>query len=263
MKKANSKPEDMKWISLVFVIVWLSGCSQSRGNQNTKLTLFVAASLTNVMNELVDSFTVNKNTEVNINYASSGTLARQLTQGANCHVYISANKKWMEYAKEQGVLMDSTMYSPVSNQLVLICPKGEKVEGVDIKLLPQKIDGRLAIGDPNHVPSGAYAIEVLNHLGIYKELENKILPAKDVRGALMAVEMGECSYGMVYHTDALISKKVDVLLNIEDSLHSSIDYYASMVKNVEQTPDISLFYHFLKTEKARLIWEKNGFIVKE
>ncbi|WP_075589704.1 molybdate ABC transporter substrate-binding protein [Labilibacter marinus] len=248
---------------VIYTIIAIVICSCTNTVKQDNLSIFVAASLTNVMNELVDSFRVNNQVKVNLNYASSGILARQITQGATCDIYISANEKWMDYVQESKMILDSSRISPVSNHLVLISPKGEELPAIRIDQLPSKLKGRLSMGDPNHVPAGTYAFEVLNNLGVYTQLENRVLPAKDVRGALMAVEMGECSYGIVYYTDALKSEKVDVLLSIEDSLHSAIDYHMAMIKNNEQAQCLWAFYYFLETEKARLIWEKNGFIVKK
>src|SRR3546814_7898673 len=106
-------------------------------------------------------------------YESSSILARQIEQGAPADLYISANEKWMDYLAERKLIDPATRVDLLGNTLVLIGPKG--VAPVDIApgfdLVARLGGGRLAMGDPDHVPAGIYGRSALEHLGVWARSE--------------------------------------------------------------------------------------------
>jgi len=112
------------------------------------------------------------------------------------------------------------------------------------------------MGDPEHVPAGLYAKQALGYFGWYKKLSEKMLPAKDVRSALMVVEMGEAPVGIVYRTDAQKSEKVKVIGTFPDRSHQPIVYVSSVCRESGLSKE---FYDYLKSEQATPVWVKYGF----
>jgi molybdate transport system substrate-binding protein len=220
------------------------------------MMIFCAAGLADVINELSDSFTASQTIKVKINLASSGTLARQLERGNAADIFISANKHWADYVYALDQYIEpEPLYR---NSLVVICPLNSDYDSVDFSgpSFPQ-FAGRLSMGDPDHVPAGQYAKEALINLGWWSDISNRILPSKDVRSALMPVELGECPLGIVYYSDALASKKVKILGVFPESCHTPIIFFAMLSKAASNPATI--FYHMLDNSNFDSIVRKYGF----
>jgi molybdate transport system substrate-binding protein len=192
-----------------------------------------------------------------LNIGSSGTLARQIEQGNPADIFISASNDWAAYAEKYGMFSRKAILC--KNSLVFIAPVNSTLDS--LPLLPDfnpavMFDGYLSMGDPEHVPAGRYARETLLALGWDSIFHNRILPAKDVRSALILVEMAECELGIVYYSDALHSTKIKIVAHIPDSLHSPIVFYALLSKNAPEP--VVHFYDYLWSRDNIAIWEKFG-----
>lgn len=251
----------MKKLLYTVILLVLCACGRQNKHEESKILIFCAASLTNVVSDIAEEFEAKNNVKVQINFASSGTLARQIEHGANPSLFISANKKWVEYLN--GIEKTNAEFEKEisGNSLVVISPIKNKIDS--FQFVPgfnfsEVFKGRLSIGDPKHVPAGEYAIQAMASLGFEEELQNRLLPAKDVRSALMLVELGETELGIVYKTDALKSDKVKIIAEIPGDLHSPIAYFVSIL-NDQNNEYTKLFYEFLNSETSKNIWQKNGF----
>lgn len=243
------------------IVIFLTACNTDREKKKNELVVFCAASLTDVISEIANDFEKTSETDVKLNLASSGTLARQIEHGATPSIYISANKKWMDYLNNKKLIMAETKKEIAGNSMVLVAPAKSNLSTVKFSPgipLPDLFEGRLSIGDPNHVPAGNYAAQLLTNLGWMEELEPRFLPAKDVRSALMVVELGEVEAGIVYKTDVLKSKKVKIITEFPDSLYEPVNYYMSIVQGQKTENSLSL-YNYIMSEEAKPIWEKYGF----
>lgn len=252
----------MRALILIVLLAFLFvGCVQKKAGQKEELLVFCAASLTDVITDITTSFQEESNTKVKLNLSSSGTLARQIENGAHPDIFISANKRWLDYLVEKGMVDSEFTRRIAGNEMVLVAPANSKLQAFQYSEqinLPDLFKGRLSIGDPQHVPAGAYALQVLQNLACAKELEPRFLPAKDVRSALMVVELGEVEAGIVYKTDALKSDKVKILTEFPDSLHQSVGYYMSIIKGTKNDRSLQL-YNYIVSEKMTPVWEKYGF----
>lgn len=136
-----------------------------------KVTVFAAASLTNAMQDIAQAYK-KENVEVVSSFASSSTLARQIEAGAPADLFISADQKWMDYAADKKAIVPATRATLLGNSLVVVAPKASAQGAITID---EKTDwtsllkgGRLAVGDPQHVPAGIYAKEALQKLGAWR-----------------------------------------------------------------------------------------------
>lgn len=250
----------MKIFSVIVVGLLIFSCSNSSTKNQKSLNVFCASSLTNVMTEIGNAFEAETGMTVQFNFASSGTLARQIEHGAHASVFISANNKWVDYViKNQGIAKFNSK-SIAQNSLVLASPYSSSVSDIPFdKKVTAHFSGRLAMGDPRHVPAGEYAAQALSAIGLGDVLEKRLIPTKDVRSALMLVELGEVEWGIVYKTDAIKSEKVKIVSEVPTDLHETIAYYAANLegKNDNKT---RLFYTFISSAQAQVIWTKHGFI---
>ncbi len=253
-------------ICLIATTLLLPSCGGTSSKKESKtevkksIMVFAAASLTDVLEEIVDSFEVKYNVEVKTNMASSGKLARQIEQGGEPDVYISASKKWANYVDSLGQILKGYKSEIAYNELVLIAPleSSLKVESINKNLdfLALIGDNKLSMGDPTHVPAGKYAKQSLSFYDWYNTASKKILPAKDVRSALMYVEMNEAPVGIVYKTDALKSKKVKILNTFPEESHKPIVYVGGACSESNSGKD---FFKYLNSTETKAIWEKYGF----
>ena len=232
----------------------------------SEVVVFAAASTTNVLTEIGQTYAARKLGHIKPSFASSSTLAKQIESGAPADVYLSANQKWMDYLEGKNLLVKGSRVDLLSNRIVLIAPVDSSLKTIKIEPGFSLIDylgndGRLSIGDPVHVPAGMYGQQALENLGVWKEVKQRVAPMKDVRAALVLVERAETPLGLVYATDAAISKKVRVVGTFPPKSHAPIVYPMAVVAG-GRTDVAAKFLNFLKTPTARAVFVKYGFKVK-
>jgi molybdate transport system substrate-binding protein len=254
--------------TLAILTALLSGCGRNGGAapdsaapSTTPLNVYVAASMTDVMKELAQSYLAAGGTPVQFNLASSGALAKQIDAGAPADVYVSANVKWMDFLNGKELLEKATRFDLARNRLVLVASKTSPFE---LKMAKETnfagaFEGYLALGDFKSVPAGGYAKEALTYLGWMDSLEGRFVYGHDVRQVLMLVARGESKAGIVYATDAKQSPDVMVAGVFPEKSHRPIVYPAACLKGSTSPQAAAAFLDFLKTAEARAALEKYGF----
>ncbi len=244
-------------LTAAICVLGLWAC-QAEGTRRGDITLFAAAGTAQVVTHLVRRFEKTEPERVTLNFASSGALARQIEAGAAADLYLSASPEWLRYLHERG-LSDSAGVTLMENRLVAIAPKTRlPLETGERAIDPDRTEGRLAMGDPAHVPAGRYAEEALGRLGFLAGWRDRILPAQSVRAALRAVEMGACDWGIVYLTEALGSSKVEVIYQFPESSHAPIRFGIATVKG--HSPEAEKLLRYLSSDAAMAAAEAFGFI---
>jgi len=178
--------------------------------QEQPLTVFAAASLTDAMRALGEAWQQKGHPGPRFSFAASSTLARQIEQGASADLFMSADEPWMDYLQQRDLIVNATRISPVGNALVLVAPADSTANvtlarGTDLAAL-LGANGRIATGDPAHVPVGRYAQAALTWMGQWDAVSPRLARADNVRAALLLVERGEAPFGIVYATDAAASR---------------------------------------------------------
>ncbi|MCW8330002.1 molybdate ABC transporter substrate-binding protein [Photobacterium sp. SDRW27] len=247
------------WIGSALVgSLFLAGTSYAAEG----VTVFAASSLTNAMNDVAKAYEDQTGVKATLSYASSSALARQIAQGAPADIYLSANEKWMDYVEQQSAVEPSSRKTLLQNSLVLVAPNDYPQDEVKITAswdLGKALQGtRLAMGDPRHVPAGIYAKESLEALGLWEKADRLLARANNVRSALLLVERQEAMLGVVYKTDALISKKVKIVNELPNDSHTPISYPVAIVKD-KANKSVDDFYKYLQSDQAQVIFEKYGF----
>jgi molybdate transport system substrate-binding protein len=221
--------------------------------------VFAAASLRNALDEVAGAF---PGPRVLTSYAGSSSLARQIERGAPASVFISADLAWMDYLEAHGLIEPGTRHDLLGNRLVLIAPAATGSSARIERGMPLGrwlgAQGRLAIGQPDHVPAGKYAKAALEALGVWDEVKGRLAPTENVRVALALVARREAPLGIVYATDALAEPSVRVVGRFDPSLHPPIVYPAALVKGAGA--DARAFAAFLRQQPARRVFRKHGFI---
>ena len=233
--------------------------------QAQPLTVFAAASLTDAMQDIVRLWVAAGHPAPRLSFASSSTLVRQIQEGAPANVFASADEKWMDVLATANLIAVGTRRDILGNDLVLIVPADRPMHatiapGFDLSAL-LGADGRLAVGDPAHVPAGIYAEQALRALGLWNTAASHLAAAADVRSALLLVERGEAPAGIVYATDAAASKAVMVAGVFPAASYDPVTYPFAIPK-AGDTPEARAFLAFLSSAAARDVWIQHGFKVK-
>ena len=196
-----------------------------------------------------------------ISFASSPALARQIGAGAPADLFISADQEWMDYVAKKGVIAAHSRAGLVSNRLVLIAPyKSARALAIrsGFPLAKALGEGRLAIADPVSVPAGRYAKAALIKLGVWPSITQKLARAENVRAALALVARGEAPMGIVYATDALVSRDVRVMGYFPINSHPPIIYPIARLKT-SQNPDAEGFRRYLLSPAGQAVFVAYGF----
>jgi len=256
---------------------FLVGCNRSSINNNeadNTILVFSAASLVDVLKSIELEFEETSDIEVDINFAGSGTLAKQILAGANADVFISANESWMNAVEKEGRVVGGTRFQWLSNQLVVVANVDAEIEFESpLDFLQEKI-AFLAVGDPAYVPAGKYAKQWLEKCALKEDEtggslwevlqnEHRCTYASDVRGALRQVLASRSVVGIVYRTDYLeFSDKLQLLFEVPEDSGVAVTYSAAATwATSDNSESADAFLDFLKTEIARRKLEAAGFEV--
>ena len=229
------------------------------------VTIFAAASTASALNAVAAAFQAQSGVPVRPVFASSSTLARQIARGAPADLFLSASTAWMDFVAARGLVAPGTRLELLGNRLVLIAPARAPFEieiGPGFPLERVLGDGRLALGDPDHVPAGIYAKAALERLGVWARIRDRLALAPDVRAALALVERGEARAGLVYATDAAIAGRVAIAGHVPPDSHPAIVYPLAMMAEARagaRAGAVAEFHAFLKGAEAGAIFRAHSF----
>ncbi len=265
----------LKKFLMILMVLALSfgmfGCGQNTagqdGDQKTnqeantpseKITISAAASLTEALTEIQKYYEKEAGTKLTMNFGSSGSLQKQIEEGAPTDVFLSASKEKMDKLEEKGLIDTDTRSNFVNNEIVLIVAEEYKDKIQKLSDLVD-MDVKVAIGEPESVPAGKYAKKTMEHYQLWDKLADKIVFGKDVKQVAQYVESGEAAAGIVFTSDATTLKKSFAKEQFTEEAHGPIVYPMAVVKNSENKEAAKKFIDHLKTEKAKKIFEKYGF----
>ncbi|MDV6317624.1 molybdate ABC transporter substrate-binding protein [Chromohalobacter sp. HP20-39] len=227
-----------------------------------RVQVFAAASLTDAVDALAEAYGRDHDVEIVPVYAASSTLARQIANGAPAAVYLSANERWMDWLDSQNGITLSHRHDVLGNRLALIAPQGSDLDRFtpdETTPIAERLgEGRLALGNPAHVPAGIYAKQALQGIGQWRTLRSRLAPANNVRTALALVERGEVPLGIVYASDAQASDKVKTLGTFPDASHDPIVYPVALV-GASPSEEAAAWAKWLESDEASAIFQRFGF----
>jgi len=227
------------------------------------LVVFAAASLAESMESAARAFSRHDGQAVQVAYAGSPALARQIEQRAPADVFVSADTQWMDWLQQRGLVDPASRSDLLGNALVLVAsadspaPALELVPGVDLLPLLGG-EGRLAVALTGSVPAGRHARAALETLGAWQSLRPRLAEAENVRAALLLVARGEAPLGVVYATDAMAEPRVRVLATFPADSHPEIVYPVAKVA-ASTHPLADGFIRWLHSPEAGAIFLQHGF----
>ncbi len=256
------------------VLAGILGSAWTPANAAAKvLRIYTAASLVDVVESMAAAYDPSGNAVVVA--AASSTLARQIAKGAPADLFLSADRRWIDWLSERGKIIPDSIIAMAGNTLVVIVPNSNEKSrqmpnatdptAVADTLLPA-VAGRIALADPDHVPLGRYARAVLKDDGLWADIAPGLVPAANARAALRLVERRAVAAGIVYRTDAIAGDVM--IIGTLAQPEPPIAYWAAKVGEPQSgdgsagnAKAVDGFLNFLRSAQAMGLLCRSGFLL--
>lgn len=248
-----------KNISAFFVIFSLALFATPA--EAAEIQVYAAASLTDVLKEIAAVYDQLSRDKTVFNFAASSLLARQIQEGAPADLFISADEEKMDSLEKKSLIIKETRRSLLSNSLVIVVENDSALFLNSPKELADSKIKRIALAEPQTVPAGIYAKKYLQQIGIWHAVIDRLIPTENVRAALSAVEYGNAGAGIVYKTDAAISKKVKIVYEVPPGEGPKISYSFAVVKDSKNRKAVEKLLQYLSSPEGISFFKKYGFII--
>ncbi|AXF56945.1 molybdate ABC transporter substrate-binding protein [Salicibibacter kimchii] len=244
----------------IFIMVFLTACSSTQDDDTIEIHVAAASSMQDALRDLekeIENDT--ENIDVVFQFGGSGSLQRQIEQGAPFDIFLSASEADFNALVEANKIKADQSEYLLTNDLALIQPAHTETPISAVEDLQKNNIDTIAIGTSESVPAGAFAKETLENMHVWGELEDKIVQARSVRQVLTYNEENSVDAGFVFVTDAVSSDQVEIVENVDPSLHTDILYSIGIVRDMEHTEEALEVYDYLVSDEAKDVYESYGY----
>ena len=225
--------------------------------KSTIVHVAAAVSTTEAVTEVAQSIQKSHpEIQIKLNFGATSNLAKQIEAGAPTQVFLSASADWAKQLAEQRLVAEQV--NLLGNRLVVVVSAESSVQITTIEDLAQPGQARLAIADPSGVPAGVYAEKALQRAGLYGKLAGRLVLGGDVRETLALVEAGAADMGIVYATDAAISKGVKIAWEFPEEDSADLVYTLIRIQGEASLAADQIFAE-LQSATSQRAFEKQGF----
>ena len=264
-------------LAMVFALAACSSNDEQKDADDNKareeVVVFAAASMTETLNQIKETYEKDHNVTLTFNFDSSGTLKTQIQEGADCDLFISAGQKQMNQlditadkeVNTEGLdfVASDSRVNLLENKVVLVVSEGtpKGIQGFD-DLAAKLADGSvlMAMGNSD-VPVGQYTQKILSY---YKLDETALANAgtitygTNVKEVTTQVAEGSVDCGIVYCTDAF-SAGLTVVDSATKDMCGQVIYPAAVMKNAKHADAAKAFLEYLQSDAAMKVFENVGF----
>ncbi|MBX3036902.1 MAG: molybdate ABC transporter substrate-binding protein [Anaerolineales bacterium] len=251
-----------KYLSLIFLIMLLIGCSSASSLPTTdsvQLTVAAASDLQFAFTEIGELYEQETGNKVIFTFGSTGQLAQQIDNGAPFDLFAAANISFVDELANNNRVIPETVALYARGHIVLAVNKDSGVSAVSLEDLLSDDITRIAIANPEHAPYGLAAKEALISAGVWEKIENKIVFGENVRQTLQFIQTGDAQVGIVALSVANVPEITWSL--IDDSLHNPLNQALAVVTSSPHQEEAKEFAEFINGEKGRPIMQKYGFVL--
>lgn len=241
-----------------------TGEEQQEKKEEVELTVSAAISLQGALDKIAKDLEADENIKIVPIYDASGTLQKQIEEGGQSDVFISAGKKQVDALEEKDLIEKDSRIDLLKNKLVLVASEEQKDA---VKSIDDVVNNnlKLAMGTPETVPAGQYAKDTLESLKLWDKIkdENKVF-TKNVAEVRTHVANGDAAAGIIYKSDlvdgVMKGEKLTEVQVFADDLHKPIVYPAAIISASEKKDVAKTLLDYLQTDKAKAIFEEYGFV---
>ena len=243
-----------------------------------EINVFIAASLSDVMEEVASAFNETyPNVEILFNADSSGTLMTQIEEGFECDIFFSAAQTQMNELEEKGFIVDGTRKDVVNNQVCVVTYKDSDTAVTGLEDIGNAKSIALADGS---VPVGRYTRQAMVNAGMLPETDDPAaITTQEISDALGGVEIseqgnvskvrtavieGSCEIGTVYYSDTYgFEDDLDILEMVSYDLTGNVIYPVCRIQNDQADETVNAaadaFYEFIISDEAKAIFDQYLF----
>lgn len=264
-------------LAMIFALAACSSNDEPKASEEPEareeVVVFAAASMTETLNQIKETYEKDHNVTLTFNFDSSGTLKTQIQEDADCDLFISAGQKQMNQlditadkeVNTEGLdfVASDSRVNLLENKVVLVVPEGNPkgIKGFD-DLAAKLADGSvlMAMGNSD-VPVGQYTQKILSY---YKLDETALANAgtitygTNVKEVTTQVAEGSVDCGIVYCTDAF-SAGLTVVDSATKDMCGQVIYPAAVMKNAKHADAAKAFLEYLQSDAAMKVFENVGF----
>jgi molybdate transport system substrate-binding protein len=238
------------------------GCS---GPSGETVRIFAAVSTTEALEKARALFEARTGTHIEISPGATSDLARQIEQGADADLFLSADETWADHITAAGLTAERR--DLLTNSLVIVVPADDPLLRSFAELAEPRFK-KIALAGPA-VPAGRYGRQALKAAEILDQVKERILNGKDVRAALTYVERQEADAAIVYSSDTVdhdpagssgrSAERIQIAWRIDPKLHEPIRYPLLLIRHESIKSKAEEFYRFLGSPEAIDIFAEAGF----
>lgn len=252
------------FVSLFLVSLSLLSCSAIKSKK--EIIVFAASSMTEALNNIKNIYEEeHKNYKIIYNFDSSGTLQKQIENGAKCDIFLSASKKQMDTLKDKDILANNTIVDLLENKVALIVntnntAKITSISDLMIKLGDKQKDIIVAMGNES-VPVGQYTSKIFAYYNLNEEELAKsgfITYGNNVKNVLSLVINSAVSCGFIYMTDAK-SADINPIDFASKEMCGQVIYPMAILKDSYHKKSVNEFYSFIMSKPSLSIFKSIGF----
>ncbi len=249
----------------VCVCYALPACTQEAdlAGKERALIILAPASMENLLTDIAADWASQGRPPPRFSFAATSDNARQLEQGAEADIFISADAEWMRYLHARNIV--GALPPPIAKgRLALVSPSTAR-RSFTAWQVAQYIgpQGRLAIAEQGGVPLGRYARASLEALGEWPKLRDQLVEADNARAVLRLAERGEVTAAIVYESDAKLSHKVQLLGILPENSHPPVAYFAAMTLSSARKKEAQAFLTFVRSAQSAKRMAQYGFYTKD
>lgn len=253
-------------VFLICIILILSACDRSRSEETTApsqetitLTVSGAADLTPAFQEIGAAFEAETGTKVIFNFGSTGQLAEQIRQGAAVDVFAAANITFVDELEAEGLIIPETKALYAQGRITIWVTQDSPLTLETLADLTDPAIERIAIANPEHAPYGKAAQEALMSVGVWGEVEDRLLLGENVAQTLSYAQTGEVDAAIVALSLSIPSDGRWVL--IPGELHTPLNQALAVIASTEHETEARAFADYVNSEAGRTIMRRYGFIL--
>ena len=265
LKKLNPRNPDTGvypalWLVALASLAAMFGCSRGqKPDPKPEVIVAAAADLAPAFEELGRQFEQATGTKVTFSFGSTGTLAKQIENGAPVDLFAAANVEFVEQLERQNLIVSETKALYARGRITIWMQSQSALKIERIEDLAQPAVTHVAIANPEHAPYGRAARQALESAGIWRAVEPKLVYGENIRQAMQYAETGNADAAITALSLSKLSKGRWIL--IPEQLHKPLDQALAVIKGGKGEREARRFAEFINGEEGRLTMRKYGFIL--